>query len=187
MKLTKMIKGSVGFFCLYFIALLVTSPVSGTSVRHGSAESLPDVDESDGVTINYPDESNNVYEYLNNLNYGYYLIPREQFANSTREGVKPLEIILDDSELSDLTRCLDLLRFDSRFNIKWNLEIEKPFTKSYLLSNLNKSRINFNLFYAFILFISSSLLFLIIPINKQYEFRDTDQTHLDVLEQIYYN
>ena len=40
--------------------------------------------------------------------------------NSTKKDVKPLEIILDDAELSDLTRCLDLLRFDPRFNIKWN-------------------------------------------------------------------
>ena len=43
--------------------------------------------------------------------------------NSTKKDVKPLEIILDDSELSDLTQCLDLLRFDSRFNLNWNLSL----------------------------------------------------------------
>ena len=47
-------------------------------------------------------------------------INHKLLLNSTKKGVKPLEIILDDSELSDLTRCLDYLRFDPRFNIKWN-------------------------------------------------------------------
>ena len=42
------------------------------------------------------------------------------FLNSTKKDVKPLEITLDDSELSDLTRCFDLLRYDQRFNLKWN-------------------------------------------------------------------
>ena len=60
--------------------------------------------------------------------------------NSTKKGVKPLEIILDDAELSDLTRCFDLLLFDSRFNINWNIDLEKPFTKKYIHSNFNKSR-----------------------------------------------
>ena len=37
-------------------------------------------------------------------------ISHKLLLNSTRKEVKPLEIILDDAELSDLTRCLDLLR-----------------------------------------------------------------------------
>ena len=48
-------------------------------------------------------------------------ISHKLLLNSTKKDVKPLEIILDDSELSDLTRCLDLLRFDPRFNIKWDI------------------------------------------------------------------
>ena len=52
--------------------------------------------------------------------------------NSTKKDVKPLEIILDDSELSDITQCLDLLRFDSRFNLFWDITLDKPFSKRYI-------------------------------------------------------
>ena len=77
-------------------------------------------------------------------------ISHKLLLNSTKEGVKPLEIILDDSELSDLTRCLDLLRFDPRFNIRWDINQEKPFTKRYILNNLPNSKKNFNFLYSFI-------------------------------------
>ena len=60
-------------------------------------------------------------------------ISHKLLLNSTRIGVKPLEIILDDSELSDLTRCLDLLRFDPRFNLRWDVNEEKPYSKKYIL------------------------------------------------------
>ena len=98
--------------------------------------------------------------------------------NSTRKGVKPLEIILDDSELSDLTRCLDLLRYDSRFNIKWDINLEKPFSKSYILSNTNKSKMNLNLFYSFVIFIFISSILLLIPINKEIELRDSNSSNI---------
>ena len=93
---------------------------------------------------------------------------------STKKGVKPLEIILDDSELSDLTRCIDLLRFDSRLNIRWNIELDKPFRKRYIINNHNKSARNFNLFYSLIIFSLFSSLFLLIPINNNFEIRKTD-------------
>ena len=94
--------------------------------------------------------------------------------SSTRDGVKPLEIILDDSELADLTRCLDLLRFDPRFNIKWNINLEAPFNKRYIFKNLNKSKKNLNLLYAFILFISSCGLLFMMPINDKFELKDSN-------------
>tara|TARA_Y100001968_G_C19353546_1_gene715973 strand:- start:139 stop:747 length:609 start_codon:yes stop_codon:yes gene_type:complete len=103
---------------------------------------------------------------------------------STREGVKPLEIILDDSELSDLTRCLDLLRFDPRFNIRWNINIDRPYSKKYILSNLYKSNINLNLIYSFVIFLMSSALLFIIPINNQNEFIEKNSNNLNVIEKI---
>ena len=93
---------------------------------------------------------------------------------STKKGVKPLEIILDDSELSDLTRCIDLLRFDSRLNIRWNIELDKPFRKRYIINNHTKSARNFNLFYSLIIFTLFSSLLLLIPINNNFEIRKTD-------------
>ena len=92
--------------------------------------------------------------------------------NSTKKDIKPLEIILDDAELSDLTRCLDLLRFDPRFNIEWNIDFDIPFSKKYIHDNLNKSTTNRNLFYACVVFISSSALLLFIPINNKFELRE---------------
>ena len=93
---------------------------------------------------------------------------------SSKKGVKPLEIILDDSELSDLTRCIDLLRFDSRLNIRWNIELDKPFRKRYIINNHTKAAMNFNLFYSLIIFTLFSSLLLLIPINNNFEIRKTD-------------
>ena len=104
--------------------------------------------------------------------------------NSTKKDVKPLEIILDDAELSDLTRCLDLLRYDTRFNIKWNINSEKPFSKKYILSNLNKSRNNLNLVYGIIIFLSSCALLLLIPINNKLELKENYNNNQNFSDQI---
>ena len=88
--------------------------------------------------------------------------------NSTKKDVKPLEIILDDSELSDLTQCLDLLRFDPRFNLCWDITLDRPFSKRYIQSSIYKSKKRFHLFYAFILFVSTSSLMLLIPTNDKF-------------------
>ena len=103
--------------------------------------------------------------------------------NSTKKGVKPLEIILDDSELSDLTRCLDLLRFDPRFNIKWDINEDRPFYKKYMLSNMSLYKKNFNFLYAFVIFIISTSLLIIIPINYNFELRESTNTNQILLDQ----
>ena len=92
--------------------------------------------------------------------------------NSTKQGVKPLEILLDDSELSDLTRCFDILRYDSKFNINWDINVERPFTKRYIISHINKSKNNSNLLYSILIFIFSTLLLIYIPINEKFELKD---------------
>ena len=89
--------------------------------------------------------------------------------NSTKKDVKPLEIILDDSELSDLTQCLDLLRFDPRFNLCWDITLDIPFSKRYIQSSIYKSKKRFNLFYALIIFLSTSALLLLIPTNEKFD------------------
>ncbi len=104
--------------------------------------------------------------------------------NSTKKGVKPLEIILDDSELSDITRCFDLLRFDSRFNINWKLSLDKPYTKREIYNNLNKSKRNISFFYSFIVFIASSVLLFLIPINDKYDIRDIDSNAQGPFEEL---
>jgi len=100
-------------------------------------------------------------------------ISHKLLLNSTKEGVKPLEIILDDSELSDLTRCLDNLRFDPRFNIKWNINRESPFSKKYISTSLSSSKKKTNFFYAVIIFIITSFMLLFIPTNNLYELRES--------------
>ena len=106
--------------------------------------------------------------------------------NSTREDVKPLDIILDDSELSDLTRCLDLLRYDNRFNLNWNISLEKPYSKRFILSNQNNSRINLNLFYSIIIFISSCVILLIVPIDSKFEIKDSSSSSISLSNEIKY-
>ena len=93
--------------------------------------------------------------------------------NSTKKDVKPLEIIIDDSELSDLTRCLDLLRFDPRFNLSWDIILDKPLSKRYIHSSLNNSKRDFNLLYSLIIFLFTSALLLFIPTSNNYEFTES--------------
>ncbi len=92
--------------------------------------------------------------------------------NSTKKDVKPLEIKLDDSELADLTRCFDLLRFDTRFNITWDINQEIPFSKRYIITNSSNSKWNFNFCYALVLFLFTSSLLLLIPTNNKFELRE---------------
>ena len=103
---------------------------------------------------------------------------------STKKGIKPLEIILDDSELADLTRCIDLLRFDPRFNLRWNINLDTPYSKRYILKNINQTNKNLNLFYSLIIFISTSALLLLIPINNKFELKDNNNTSISLSELI---
>ena len=102
--------------------------------------------------------------------------------NSTKKDVKPLEIILDDSELSDLTQCLDLLRYDSRFNLNWNITLDRPYSKRYIQSSSYKSKKRFTLFYAFILFLSTSSLLLLIPTNNKFDLSEPTKSSQTINE-----
>ena len=102
--------------------------------------------------------------------------------NSTKKDVKPLEIILDDSELSDLTQCLDLLRFDSRFNLNWNITSDRPYSKRYIQSSSYKSKKRFTLLYAFIIFLSTSSLMLLIPTNNKFDLSEPTQSSQTINE-----
>ncbi len=104
--------------------------------------------------------------------------------NSTQKDVKPLEIILDDSELSDLTRTLDLLRFDKRINIRWNIHFDKPYSKRYIISNTQKSKSYLNFLYACIIFFTCSTLLFLMPIrNNNDEFIKNNKDISSYLEQ----
>ena len=99
-------------------------------------------------------------------------ISHKLLLTSTKKGIKPLEIIIDDSELSDLTRCLDLLRFDPKFNINWDINQEKPFSKKYILNSISNSKKNSNFIFAFFIFLFTCVVLIFIPINNKYELRE---------------
>ena len=107
-------------------------------------------------------------------------ISHKLLLNSTQKGVMPLEIILDDSELSDLTRCLDRLRFDPRFNIRWDIKQESPFSKKYIRNNSVNSNKYSNFLYALILFLFTSSLLLFIPTNNKFEMREITNSSQDL-------
>tara|TARA_B100001250_G_scaffold282426_1_gene244641 strand:+ start:414 stop:1025 length:612 start_codon:yes stop_codon:yes gene_type:complete len=110
-------------------------------------------------------------------------ISHRLLLNSTKKGVRPLEIILDDSELSDLTRCLDLLRFDPRFNIRWDINHEIPYSKKYISTCKSNSKKQSNFFYSLVLFLVTSTFLLLIPTNDKFEVRETSNTSQNLLEQ----
>tara|TARA_Y100001968_G_scaffold196612_1_gene180348 strand:+ start:2993 stop:3592 length:600 start_codon:yes stop_codon:yes gene_type:complete len=109
-------------------------------------------------------------------------IRHKLLLNSTKVGVKPLEIILDDSELSDLTRCLDLIRFDPRLNIRWDVKQDSPFSKKYINNNLAIKKSKSNFIYALFIFLFTGSLLLFIPINNTYEFKDYSNTNQKLLK-----
>ncbi|MAR07458.1 MAG: hypothetical protein CL862_10180 [Cyanobium sp. NAT70] len=55
---------------------------------------------------------------------------------SSRENVEPLELKLDDAELSDLVRCLDRLRLDERVRLSWQLQPDRPLPRQDLAERI---------------------------------------------------
>ncbi len=51
---------------------------------------------------------------------------------SSKAKVKPLSIVIDDSGLVDLVRCLDDLRLDSKIDVKWEIPEDKPLKRKDL-------------------------------------------------------
>ena len=109
-------------------------------------------------------------------------ISHKLLLNSTKKEVKPLEIILDDSELSDLTRCLDLLRFDPRFNITWEINKERPFTKKYTFAKASNYKKNSNFLYSLVVFVSTCVVLAFIPVNNNFDYKDTINTSKNLSE-----
>ncbi len=82
---------------------------------------------------------------------------------SSQPDVKPLSILVDDSMLADLTRCLDELRFDSRVKVDWNISPYLPLSKKQIRVRQNKLRLIFPPFVAFGTLLLISILSLNIP------------------------
>ena len=59
---------------------------------------------------------------------------------SSQEGVEPLKLLLDHSELADLVRCLDQLRLDNRVKLDWNLPYEIPLTRKEISTTIPFSK-----------------------------------------------
>ena len=55
---------------------------------------------------------------------------------SSREGVEPLQLKLDDAELADLVRCLDRLRLDSRVKLTWAFPEERPLQRQEIVDRV---------------------------------------------------
>lgn len=55
---------------------------------------------------------------------------------SSREGVEPLQLELDDAELADLVRCLDRLRLDSRVKLTWTFPAERPLQRQEIVDRV---------------------------------------------------
>ncbi len=99
------------------------------------------------------------------------IIPYEDFhlirLRSSKEGVEPLEIKLDDAEFADLVRCLDDLILDKRVHINWNIPIYKALHRGHIsreyfkLNNLLTPLIGIGSF------IIISFGFLLIPIPQE--------------------
>jgi len=55
---------------------------------------------------------------------------------SSRAGVEPLQLNIDDAELSDLVRCLDRLRLDQRVPLSWAIPEDRPLTRRDLVERI---------------------------------------------------
>ena len=59
---------------------------------------------------------------------------------SSREGVKPLQLLLDDADLADLVRCLDRLRLDEKVKLQWTYPEDRPLARRELLERIPLQR-----------------------------------------------
>jgi len=59
---------------------------------------------------------------------------------SSRDGVEPLKLLLDDAELSDLVRVLDRLRLDQRVQLSWQLPADQPLARHELVERIPLQR-----------------------------------------------
>ena len=55
---------------------------------------------------------------------------------SSREGVEPLQLKLDDAELADLVRCLDQLRIDPRIKLTWAYPEDRPLQRKDIVDRI---------------------------------------------------
>ncbi len=89
--------------------------------------------------------------------------------SSSREGVQPLDLYLDDAELSDLVFCLDEIRHDSRILIDWDIPLDKPMTKGELVRNSSILERTMPFFTGAIALIVTSGLLVILPMPTNIE------------------
>jgi len=59
---------------------------------------------------------------------------------SSREGVEPLQIKLDDADLADLVRCLDRLRLDERVKLTWRIPNDQALKRHELVDRIPLQR-----------------------------------------------
>ena len=59
---------------------------------------------------------------------------------SSREGVEPLQLKLDDADLADLVRCLDRLRLDERVKLTWTIPSDQPLKRQDLVDRIPLQR-----------------------------------------------
>ena len=59
---------------------------------------------------------------------------------SSREGVEPLQINLDDADLADLVHCLDRLRLDERVKLTWTIPTDQALKRHQLVDRIPMQR-----------------------------------------------
>jgi hypothetical protein len=59
---------------------------------------------------------------------------------SSREGVEPLQIKLDDADLADLVHCLDRLRLDERVTLTWTIPTDQALKRHQLVDRIPLQR-----------------------------------------------
>ena len=85
---------------------------------------------------------------------------------SSKEGIQPLELNIDDAELLDLTRALDQMRTDKRVLVNWGLKIDKYIPKSFLPGSKSITNRLMPPFFGLFIFSLVSSLFLMMPSNR---------------------
>jgi len=88
---------------------------------------------------------------------------------SSQQGIDPLELVVDDAELSDLIFCLDMLLEDKRVTINWEIPYLRPLSKAaYVQPQLILKRF-IPPFFGGSLLIIFSFIYLLVPVTKDQE------------------
>ncbi len=86
---------------------------------------------------------------------------------SSQVNIEPMKLLLDDSELADLVRCLDSLRLDPRVKVYWQLPRNEPLSRQERSAKASKLKNFATPFLGVLSFVLIMVLGIVVPVPEE--------------------